>query len=252
MTNSDILTLNEYYFHTMHHEFSHILHQTKTYPVSYGQVTPSTYDPLKWQERDSVETHTLGYVTNYGSSAEKEDFVENLSCIITDTDYRWMTRIIDACMEGVRNGDKEEILTFIDSLEVQDFDNPEKPWNNFYIYLERDTVENTQRYVPCTKLLLRYESYYDSSKKYDFVTHITNFKTDFLNNWVKISTADDLAGMNALLKKINISTTWYTEKWGLYAYTVRREVRKRQDSINEYLRDNLVLFDYKTSNSESK
>jgi hypothetical protein len=54
------------------------------------------------------------------------------------------------------------------------------------------------------------------------------------------------------LKKISISTTWYTEKWGLYAYTVRREVRKRQDGINEYLRDNLVLFDYKTSNSESK
>jgi hypothetical protein len=163
-----------------------------------------------------------------------------------------MMRIIDGCMSGVRNGDKEEILTFIDSLEVVGIDDASKPWNNFDIYLETDTTENTTRYVPCVKSKISSEPFYDSSKKYERVTHISNFKTDFLNNWVKVSTADDLAGINSILKKISISTTWYTEKWGLYAYTVRREVRKRQDGINEYLRDNLVLFDYKTSNSESK
>ncbi|MBQ7421159.1 MAG: hypothetical protein IJV27_03325, partial [Prevotella sp.] len=35
-TGEDIITLNENYFHTMHHEFSHILHQTKSYPVTFG------------------------------------------------------------------------------------------------------------------------------------------------------------------------------------------------------------------------
>jgi substrate import-associated zinc metallohydrolase lipoprotein len=29
---TDIEMLNEYYFKTMHHEFAHILHQTKPYP----------------------------------------------------------------------------------------------------------------------------------------------------------------------------------------------------------------------------
>jgi substrate import-associated zinc metallohydrolase lipoprotein len=252
MTSADILNLNEYYFHTMHHEFSHILHQTKSYPVSYGQVTPSSYDALKWQERDSVETHTLGFVTSYGSSDQKEDFVENLSCIITDTDYRWMMRIVDACMEGVRNGDKQEILTFIDSLEVQNLDDPTMPWNNFDIYQETDTTDNSQRYVPSAKAKLSSEPFYDAAKQYAYVTHISDFKTDFLNDWVKISTADDLAGMNAILKKIDISTTWYSEKWGLNVYTVRRMLRERQDHINEYLRENLQIFDYKTSNSASK
>lgn len=38
-TPSDVEVLNERIFHTMHHEFSHILHQTKSYPITYGRVT---------------------------------------------------------------------------------------------------------------------------------------------------------------------------------------------------------------------
>lgn len=85
-TETDMELLNKDQFHTMHHEFSHILHQTKSYPVAYGQVTPGAYDPITWQERDSVQSHSLGFVTQYGSSANYEDFVEVLSCAITDTD----------------------------------------------------------------------------------------------------------------------------------------------------------------------
>ena len=97
----DIDVLNENYFHTMHHEFSHILHQTKSYPVTFGQVTSGSYDPMNWQDRDSVWTHQNGYVTHYASSATYEDFVETLSCIITDTQYRWMMRLINAASAKV-------------------------------------------------------------------------------------------------------------------------------------------------------
>ena len=58
-TPADFDQLNKDQFHTMHHEFSHILHQTKSYPVSFGQVTPGTYAPRDWQDRDSVESHSL-------------------------------------------------------------------------------------------------------------------------------------------------------------------------------------------------
>ncbi len=256
ITPSDILTLNEYFFHTMHHEFSHILHQTKTYPVAFGQVTPSTYDPLKWQERDSLTTHDLGYVTNYASSQQKEDFVETLSSIITDTDDRWMTRLIDATVNGVCNGDIDEMKTFIDSLEVEDLNDPTKRWNNFNIYQETDTADNSQRYVASFRSRISQEAYNDGSCTYELVKHISSFQ-DFLGDaWLGDKdlklTGKNQTGINYMLKKIDISTKWYTEKWDLYAYTVRREVRKRQDGINEYLRNNLVLFDYKTSNSESK
>ena len=35
----DINLLNEYYFQTMHHEFAHILHQTKNYDPAFDRIT---------------------------------------------------------------------------------------------------------------------------------------------------------------------------------------------------------------------
>lgn len=44
-TNIDLL--NEYYFGTMHHEFAHILHQKKNYPVEFNEITSGDYS--LWQ-----------------------------------------------------------------------------------------------------------------------------------------------------------------------------------------------------------
>ena len=83
----DIAFNNEYYFHTMHHEFAHILHQQKTYPKNFETLSAGYYDPMYWQERSDDSTpneaeirdHSkyapLGFVTAYGSSQPREDFV---------------------------------------------------------------------------------------------------------------------------------------------------------------------------------
>ena len=253
----DITVLNERFFHTMHHEFSHILHQTKSYPVTFGQVTSGTYDPMTWQERDSVVTHQLGYVTHYASSATYEDFVETLSCIITDTDLRWMNRIISACCKGMRQGDKEEVMLLVDSLEIQDFDNPAKPWNNFTLYKQTHEFNtNTNEYDETDRYVLdvhrNYSTEYNSKTgsnvakyKYERFRTFKSFRNDFLP-WVEYTTDDDVDGINALLKKINIATDWYTTRWGLYAFKLRSEVRYRQDHINEWLRsDEVKIYDLK-------
>ena len=150
---ADVDVLNEKYFHTMHHEFSHILHQTKSYPVTFGQVTSGSYDPIGWQDRDSVWTHQHGYVTHYASSATYEDFVETLSCIITDTKHRWMNRIINAAAMGVRQGDKEDILELIDSLDIV-LDAPKSHWNNFTLYEESEYNDQTDEYDPTNRYVL--------------------------------------------------------------------------------------------------
>lgn len=252
----DISVLNERFFHTMHHEFSHILHQTKAYPVAFGQVTSGTYDPMTWQERDSIVTHQLGYVTHYGSSATYEDFVETLSCIITDTDVRWMNRLINACCKGMRQGDREEVITLVDSLGVRDFDNPKKPWNNIKLLKQTHIFnENTNEYDVDTAYVLSVHKndtqVYNSKSgsqvakyKYQDFREFSSFR-EFLA-WAPYTTSDEVDGINALLKKINIATEWYTDRWGLRAFELREEVRYRQDHINEWLRSGEVkIYDLK-------
>ncbi|MCR4808273.1 MAG: hypothetical protein K5896_00240 [Prevotella sp.] len=247
-TPTDVDLLNKDQFHTMHHEFSHILHQTKTYPVSFGQLTPGTYDGRDWQKRDSVDSHRFGYVTQYGSSAIYEDFVETLSCTITDTDYRWMTTIIDAWANSEVK-DEARVMELIDSLGIEGLDTPGKIWNNFTLYLEtaknNETGDETYRYVPSFHQAdARQHATEDDDRtlKYTEVKKFTSFR-DFL----KWTPGDDNKvtmdeGINAILKKLDIATKWYTEKWGLQLFQIRREVRKRQNAINDFVRNEVTIY----------
>lgn len=253
-TGRDIETLNDRVFHTMHHEFSHILHQTKSYPVTFGQVTSGTYDPIDWFERDSVESHRMGYVTHYASSANYEDFVETLSCIITDTPYRWMMRLINATANGLSAGDREEIFALCDSLDI-DIDAPNAHWNNFTLYDETEYNSQSGAYdLPTGRVVLdvhrnpeevinkdytKYVSRYRYTEKQKF----TSFRT-FVETW-PYTTGENVAGATALLKKINIATTWHNERWGLHTFALRHDVTNRQNNINNYLANEVVIYGLK-------
>lgn len=85
----DIESMNELVFKTMHHEFSHILHQKKTYPKEFELITPADYDPNGWQYRTDEEANALGFVTPYASCEYHEDFVETIANYIVKTDADW-------------------------------------------------------------------------------------------------------------------------------------------------------------------
>lgn len=76
--------LNQYAFHVMHHEFSHILHQTKTYPKEFEFISMGLYDPDQWQNQKDTVMHRRGFVTPYASSAPHEDFVGIISTYVTN------------------------------------------------------------------------------------------------------------------------------------------------------------------------
>ena len=99
MDVSSIDNLNEYYFITMHHEFAHILHQTKTYPKNFDSLSVGHYDALGWQDRDERVTASLGFVSNYASSQPREDFAETIARYITMRDAEW-----NALLENAAKG----------------------------------------------------------------------------------------------------------------------------------------------------
>jgi len=100
METNNLSQLNEYIFKTMHHEFSHILHQQKNYPKEFGMINPEDMDPNRWQFRSSEEAWKLGFVSPYASSQVREDFVETIANYIVKTDADWNNMISKAGTSG--------------------------------------------------------------------------------------------------------------------------------------------------------
>ena len=100
METNNMAQLNEYIFKTMHHEFSHILHQQKAYPKEFGQINPEDMDPNRWQDRTNQEAWELGFVSPYASSQTREDFVETIANYIVKTDADWQNMMDKAGTRG--------------------------------------------------------------------------------------------------------------------------------------------------------
>ncbi|MBD1420439.1 zinc-binding metallopeptidase [Sphingobacterium chuzhouense] len=93
-TSTNIPFLNYYYFHTMHHEFAHILHQTKDYPSSFREITGSGYVADAWSDvYDDDSAVADGFISAYASKEANEDFVETYSFYITLSPQEWEARI---------------------------------------------------------------------------------------------------------------------------------------------------------------
>ncbi len=101
--DKDIETLNDQYFHTIHHEFAHILHQTKPYSTDFSQMTAATYvgDACFETYPSDLEAWNDGYITPYSSTDANEDFVEQLSVFLVSTDEDW-NEIFDKASESGR------------------------------------------------------------------------------------------------------------------------------------------------------
>ncbi|MEI6751693.1 MAG: putative zinc-binding metallopeptidase [Paludibacter sp.] len=108
---TNIPIMNEYYFKTMHHEFAHILHQTKNYPKTYDAISAGHYDMDGWQNRTDEEANSLGFASNYGSSQPREDFVEIIANYIVKTDADWNKTLWNASKEWTQNSNGEAVLT---------------------------------------------------------------------------------------------------------------------------------------------
>ena len=86
--------ISEYYIKTIHHEFTHILNQTKTYPETFGTITSTTYVGDACFSTDNY-WRGRGYITAYAQSEHREDFAELVSEYITH-DAAWWEETLKA------------------------------------------------------------------------------------------------------------------------------------------------------------
>ena len=83
---------------TLHHEFCHILHQTKEFDPAFKEISQSRYTS-KWYDFKDAQANTWGFVSAYAMESPYEDFVETLAHMITRSKIDWDV-FVDSCGEG--------------------------------------------------------------------------------------------------------------------------------------------------------
>lgn len=92
--------LNYYYLHTIFHEFTHILNQTKDYASDYQLITPN-YVTGAWNEapNDTGYLHR-GFITDYAQESAAEDYAEMFSGYVTHSAAWWQAQLEEAGPTG--------------------------------------------------------------------------------------------------------------------------------------------------------
>ena len=98
LENQDQLTEN--YFHTIHHEFTHILNQKKPYPVAYDQISKADYLGSEWIRKKDPEALRAGFISPYSMENPGEDIAELQSYYIPPTPQKWEEKLNKAGKPG--------------------------------------------------------------------------------------------------------------------------------------------------------
>lgn len=208
----DIADANEKFFKTLHHEFAHILHQTKVMPTEFGTLSLGQYDPLKWQNRNDSVVLSQGFVSTYASSEYPEDWVETIANYIVKDSITW---------EGMLNTAAYgwEVLR----VKVEDFD-PELETRTY-----DDDLKNPSGKIVEYSVLRK-----TISRDADGKPVLVDGEYQYLDN-------DGVDGKAMILRKLDMCRTWLKESFSIDLDQLRKEVQLRQYLTDE--NGNFVIQD---------
>jgi substrate import-associated zinc metallohydrolase lipoprotein len=111
--------LNHFYIKTIHHEFTHILNQTKDFPVEFTQVTPTSYITESWSTSNyNTYYRQRGFLSTYAQHSDREDFAECLSLYVTNTEETYQNWLALAGREATaEDTDKDLNTAHIDEFQ---------------------------------------------------------------------------------------------------------------------------------------
>lgn len=227
MDLTNINQMNEYYFRTMHHEFGHILHQTKSYPTDFNLLSTGRYDDGSWQNKAIGYVASLGFITPYASSQAREDFAETIANYLTRTPEA-MDLILWMAKRGWTTGKEDDEAeqderdkVYYSCYRIPD---PNKPDERVYFLTsaEKDgnyrvacigergevlnTVDDVEAYLEAQRA--RYGNVYDVEDK------------------------DEVKGDEVILQKQSIARNWFKETWNLDFDKLREIVQRRQNDFD--------------------
>lgn len=94
------LDMNYWFFHTMHHEFCHILTQKKDYDPAFRVISTGHYHATDWINVKDKTAGVEGFVSGYASGEYNEDFAETYATYVTLSDKGWKALMDNAGEDG--------------------------------------------------------------------------------------------------------------------------------------------------------
>lgn len=210
--NVDVDKMNDLWFHTIHHEFGHILQQTKPYSTEFAEVSAGEYTSSGWNTVKNLDALHLGFISSYASMEFNEDFVEILSLYVVNSDEWWQNQLALAKEQKVSKADFDSYTETDGVKELRTVDGPEE--TEYYIILEGSTVE-----TKVTKDV--YDAYTGSGEKKtkEVVTKINEYYIVY-------------NGDKKILAKWQIIADYLKKSWGFTIEDLHKVVRRRESEIS--------------------
>ena len=105
------IDLNYWFFHTMHHEFCHILTQKKDYSTDFRTISTANYQRASWINVKDKDAGVKGFVTGYASMEYNEDFAEIYATYITHTEDAW-NKLLENSIQVKLDENEDTIFTY--------------------------------------------------------------------------------------------------------------------------------------------
>lgn len=228
MDINDVDMLNSSYFRTMHHEFGHILHQTKSYPTDFNLLSTGRYDDSSWQTKQPGYVASLGFVTPYASSQAREDFAETIANYLTRSQEQ-MDLILWMSKQGWTTGN--------DLAEGEEEDE-DAEYFSYYYYKDPSNPESIKYFLSSAEqkagiylmgLIGENGEYMTTVEE---VEEYLEFMREQYGEIFPVPDKDSVNGYDVIMQKQSIARNWFADQWKVSFDNLRVEVQRRQANFD--------------------
>lgn len=229
MELDNINMLNEYYFRTMHHEFGHILHQTKSYPTDFNLLSTGRYESSSWQNKPIGLMASQGFITPYASSQAREDFAETIANYLTRTQEQ-DDMILWLADRGWTTG-----------LDSDTADSDDHPYYCMYYLKDATKPDERTYFMESVEKDGNYRvgvSGTVNGRSFSFNTveaveaYVAQLQAQMPDRVFYVSDEDSVDGRAVINQKRSIVRNWFKDSWGLDYDNLREIVQRRQSDFD--------------------